>query len=67
MSSLLSSMDSDVLRSFSTYATIVVLKMMFMSQLTSFFRLTKGVVFPAEGSILVVKHFDVRWFVVTDV
>ncbi|XP_040004811.1 microsomal glutathione S-transferase 1-like [Xiphias gladius] len=36
-------MDSQVLQSFSTYATIVILKMMLMSPLTSYFRLTRKV------------------------
>ncbi|XP_071358141.1 microsomal glutathione S-transferase 1-like [Trachinotus anak] len=36
-------MDSQVFQSFSTYATIVILKMMLMSPLTSYFRLTRKV------------------------
>nr|XP_019955350.1 PREDICTED: microsomal glutathione S-transferase 1 [Paralichthys olivaceus] len=41
--SLSSVMDSPVLRSYFTYATIVILKMMLMSPLTSYFRLTRKV------------------------
>ncbi|XP_022625731.1 microsomal glutathione S-transferase 1-like, partial [Seriola dumerili] len=43
ISPLKSMMDSQVLQSFATYATIVVLKMMLMSPLTSYFRLTRKV------------------------
>ncbi|XP_019955350.2 microsomal glutathione S-transferase 1 isoform X2 [Paralichthys olivaceus] len=43
MLSLSSVMDSPVLRSYFTYATIVILKMMLMSPLTSYFRLTRKV------------------------
>ncbi|XP_069376215.1 microsomal glutathione S-transferase 1 isoform X1 [Paralichthys olivaceus] len=45
MLSLSSVMDSPVLRSYFTYATIVILKMMLMSPLTSYFRLTRKVRF----------------------
>ncbi|XP_034434724.1 microsomal glutathione S-transferase 1-like [Hippoglossus hippoglossus] len=43
MSSLSSVMDSQVLQSYFTYATIVILKMMLMSPLTAYFRLTRKV------------------------
>uniref|UniRef100_A0A8C1NTH4 Microsomal glutathione S-transferase 1 n=1 Tax=Cyprinus carpio TaxID=7962 RepID=A0A8C1NTH4_CYPCA len=36
-------MNNDVFLAFSTYATIVVLKMMFMSPLTGYFRITRKV------------------------
>lgn len=35
--------DSEVFQAFSTYATIVILKMMFMSFLTAYFRITRKV------------------------
>lgn len=35
--------DSEVFLVFSTYATIVILKMMFMSILTAYFRITRKV------------------------
>lgn len=35
--------DSEVFLAFSTYATIVILKMMLMSIMTSYYRLTKQV------------------------
>jgi len=37
--------DSEVFLAFSTYATIVILKMMLMSLVTSYYRLTKQVHF----------------------
>lgn len=45
MSPLSSVMESQVLQAFSTYAIIVILKMMLMSPLTSYFRLTRKVFF----------------------
>lgn len=36
-------MNSDVFLAFSTYAAIVILKMMFMSPLTGYFRITRKV------------------------
>lgn len=35
--------NSDVFLAFSTYATIVILKMMFMAPLTGYFRITRKV------------------------
>lgn len=43
MAEVVHMIDSEVFLAFSTYATIVVLKMMLMSFMTSYFRLTKQV------------------------
>lgn len=36
-------MEDEVFMAFTTYATIVILKMMLMSPLTSYYRITRGV------------------------
>lgn len=36
-------MANEVFRAFTTYAVIVILKMMLMAPLTSYYRVTKGV------------------------
>ena len=46
MAELTHMIDSEVFLTFSTYATIVTLKMMLLSLLTSYFRLTKKVPLP---------------------
>ncbi|XP_024000664.2 microsomal glutathione S-transferase 1 [Salvelinus sp. IW2-2015] len=43
MAELTHMIDSEVFLAFSTYATIVVLKMMLMSPMTGYFRLTRKV------------------------
>ncbi|XP_053271168.1 microsomal glutathione S-transferase 1 [Pleuronectes platessa] len=58
MSSLSSVMDSPVLRSYFTYATIVILKMMLMSPLTSYFRLTRKVFANLEDTKLASPALD---------
>ncbi|XP_023274546.1 microsomal glutathione S-transferase 1-like [Seriola lalandi dorsalis] len=58
ISPLKSMMDSQVLQSFATYATIVVLKMMLMSPLTSYFRLTRKVFANLEDTKLVSSAED---------
>ncbi|XP_062299963.1 microsomal glutathione S-transferase 1.1 [Scomber scombrus] len=58
MSSLSSTMDSQVFQAFSTYATIVILKMMLMSPLTSYFRLTRKVFANLEDTKLVSSKED---------
>ncbi|KAK7129927.1 hypothetical protein R3I93_019541 [Phoxinus phoxinus] len=45
--------DSEVFLAFSTYATIVILKMMLMSLMTSYYRLTKQVFANIEDTTLV--------------
>lgn len=54
-------MDSQVLQSFSTYATIVILKMMLMSPLTSYFRLTRKVLFSPHSVESSVIHKDKQY------
>lgn len=39
-------MDDDVFMVFTTYATIVLLKMLFMGPLTAYYRITRGVCSP---------------------
>ncbi|XP_053719261.1 microsomal glutathione S-transferase 1.1 [Synchiropus splendidus] len=51
-------MDSEILRAFTTYAIIVILKMMLMSPLTSYFRLTRKVFANLEDSKLVSPILD---------
>ncbi|XP_060924241.1 microsomal glutathione S-transferase 1-like [Limanda limanda] len=58
MSSLSSVMDSQVLRSYFTYATIVILKMMLMSPLTSYFRMTRKVFANLEDTKLASSAID---------
>uniref|UniRef100_A0A672YXK9 Microsomal glutathione S-transferase 1 n=2 Tax=Sphaeramia orbicularis TaxID=375764 RepID=A0A672YXK9_9TELE len=58
MSSLNNIMDSQVLQAFFTYATVVVLKMMLMSPLTSYFRLTRKVFANLEDTKLASPTVD---------
>ncbi|KAM9334842.1 microsomal glutathione S-transferase 1-like [Symphorus nematophorus] len=51
-------MDSPVLQAFSTYTTIVILKMMLMSPLTTYFRLTRKVFANLEDTTLVSSTQD---------
>ncbi|XP_077090738.1 microsomal glutathione S-transferase 1.1 [Siphateles boraxobius] len=50
--------DSEVFLAFSTYATIVILKMMLMSLVTSYYRLTKQVFANIEDTTLVKSTED---------
>uniref|UniRef100_A0A8D3BC97 Microsomal glutathione S-transferase 1.1 n=1 Tax=Scophthalmus maximus TaxID=52904 RepID=A0A8D3BC97_SCOMX len=58
MSPLSSVMESQVLQAFSTYAIIVILKMMLMSPLTSYFRLTRKVFANLEDTKFVSSEAD---------
>ncbi|KAF7651597.1 hypothetical protein LDENG_00108480 [Lucifuga dentata] len=51
-------MESEIFKAFSTYATIVILKMMLMSPLTSYFRLTRKVFANLEDTKLVFPRED---------
>ncbi|XP_067283493.1 microsomal glutathione S-transferase 1.1 [Pseudorasbora parva] len=53
MAEVVHMIDSEVFLAFSTYATIVILKMMLMSLVTSYFRLTKQVFANIEDTVLV--------------
>ncbi|XP_051544049.1 microsomal glutathione S-transferase 1.1 [Myxocyprinus asiaticus] len=53
MAEILHMIDSEVFLAFSTYATIVILKMMLMSPITSYYRLTKKVFSNLEDTSLV--------------
>lgn len=56
--------DSEVFLAFSTYATIVILKMMFMSPLTGYYRFTRKV---TEDTLLrCIRLFESRvWSILT--
>ncbi|KAM8973324.1 microsomal glutathione S-transferase 1 [Pelodytes ibericus] len=56
--------DNEVFRAFATYATIVLLKMMLMSVMTAYFRLTRKVFANPEDAP--VKGGDAKKFVRTD-
>ncbi|XP_064175126.1 microsomal glutathione S-transferase 1-like isoform X2 [Anguilla rostrata] len=47
MAEVVNMIDSEVFLAFSTYATIVILKMMLMSLITAYFRFTRKVKFPS--------------------
>ncbi|XP_048012056.1 microsomal glutathione S-transferase 1.1 [Chanodichthys erythropterus] len=53
MAEVVHMIDTEVFLAFSTYATIVILKMMLMSLVTSYFRLTKQVFANIEDTTLV--------------
>lgn len=53
MAEVVHMIDSEVFLAFSTYATIVILKMMLMSLVTSYYRLTKQVFANIEDTTLV--------------
>ncbi|XP_039524129.1 microsomal glutathione S-transferase 1.1 [Pimephales promelas] len=53
MAEVVHMIDSEVFLAFSTYATIVILKMMLMSLVTSYYRLTKQVFANMEDTTLV--------------
>lgn len=58
--------DSEVFLAFSTYATIVTLKMMIMSPLTSYFRLTRKAYANMEDTILDLSNEDKKKMVKVD-
>ncbi|CAH2278594.1 microsomal glutathione S-transferase 1 [Pelobates cultripes] len=58
--------DSDVVRAYGTYVTIVLLKMMVMSVITAFFRLTRKVFANPEDAMSSSKGGDPKKFVRTD-
>lgn len=56
-------MEDEVFKAFSTYAAIVILKMMLMGPMTGYFRFTRGVGGvepPAHATHDTVKLFDIR-------
>lgn len=66
MANLSSLMDSEVLRAYATYATIVLLKMMLMSVATAYFRITKKVFANPEDARAAAKGGDARKLLKTD-
>nr|XP_055047121.1 microsomal glutathione S-transferase 1-like [Misgurnus anguillicaudatus] len=66
MADVVHMIDTEVFLAFSTYATIVILKMMLMSPITSYFRLTKKVFANLEDTGLVKIKEDRKKFVRVD-
>ncbi|XP_055047121.2 microsomal glutathione S-transferase 1.1 [Paramisgurnus dabryanus] len=66
MADVVHMIDTEVFLAFSTYATIVILKMMLMSPITSYFRLTKKVFANLEDTGLVKITEDRKKFVRVD-
>ncbi|XP_016093700.1 microsomal glutathione S-transferase 1-like [Sinocyclocheilus grahami] len=66
MAEVVHMIDSEVFLAFSTYATIAVLKMMLMSLMTSYFRLTKQVFSNLEDTALVKTTEDRKKLVRVD-
>ncbi|KAM4611184.1 microsomal glutathione S-transferase 1 [Discoglossus pictus] len=58
--------DSEVFRAFATYATIVLVKMMLMSVMTAYFRITRKVFANREDAAVHAKGGDVKRFLKTD-
>ncbi|XP_071390898.1 microsomal glutathione S-transferase 1-like [Centroberyx affinis] len=58
MAALTHMIDSEVFLAFSTYATIVILKMMLMAPMTSYFRLTRKVFANLEDTKLISSTED---------
>ncbi|XP_053575117.1 microsomal glutathione S-transferase 1 [Bombina bombina] len=58
--------ESDVFRAYATYATIVLLKMMLMSLVTAYYRLTRKVFANREDAAVHSKGGDVKKFLRTD-
>ncbi|XP_077123390.1 microsomal glutathione S-transferase 1 [Ranitomeya variabilis] len=58
--------DNDVFRAFATYATIVLLKMMLLSLVTAFYRLTRKVFANPEDAAAHSKGGDIKIFLRTD-
>ncbi|KAJ8398864.1 hypothetical protein AAFF_G00417720 [Aldrovandia affinis] len=66
MAEVVHMIDSEVFLAFSTYATIVILKMMLMSLMTSYFRMTRKVFANLEDTGLVRSDEDKRKMVRID-
>ncbi|CAM4564556.1 hypothetical protein PO909_028914 [Leuciscus waleckii] len=66
MAEVVHMIDSEVFLAFSTYATIVILKMMLMSIMTSYYRLTKQVFANIEDTTLVKTTEDRKKLVRSD-
>ncbi|KAG5267260.1 hypothetical protein AALO_G00219770 [Alosa alosa] len=66
MSEVVHMIDSEVFLAFSTYATIVTLKMMLMSPLTSYFRLTRKAFANMEDTTLDLSKEDKKKMVKVD-
>ncbi|XP_036374170.1 microsomal glutathione S-transferase 1-like [Megalops cyprinoides] len=66
MAEVVHMIDSEVFLAFSTYATIVILKMMLMSFMTSYFRLTRKVFANLEDTALVRGEEDKKKLVRVD-
>ncbi|XP_062374091.1 microsomal glutathione S-transferase 1-like [Sardina pilchardus] len=66
MSEVVHMIDSEVFLAFSTYATIVTLKMMIMSPLTSYFRLTRKAYANMEDTALDLSNEDKKKMVKVD-
>ncbi|XP_018417895.1 PREDICTED: microsomal glutathione S-transferase 1 [Nanorana parkeri] len=58
--------DSEVFRAYATYVAVVLLKMMLMSILTSFFRITRKVYANPEDAASISKGGDLKKYVRTD-
>ncbi|XP_053318066.1 microsomal glutathione S-transferase 1 [Spea bombifrons] len=58
--------QSEVFRAFATYATIVLLKMMLMSVITAFFRITRKVFANPEDAAVHGKGADAKKYLRTD-
>ncbi|XP_030625000.1 microsomal glutathione S-transferase 1 [Chanos chanos] len=66
MAEVVHMIDNEVFLAFSTYATIVILKMMLMSPMTSYLRLTKKVFANLEDTTLVTSTEDKKKMVRVD-
>ncbi|KAI1887940.1 hypothetical protein AGOR_G00179920 [Albula goreensis] len=66
MAEVVHMIDSEVFLAFSTYATFVILKMMLMSFMTSYFRLTRKVFANLEDTALVKSEEDKKKLVRID-
>ncbi|KAG9467841.1 microsomal glutathione S-transferase 1 [Eleutherodactylus coqui] len=58
--------DNEVFRAYATYATIVLVKMMLMSLVTAFYRVTRKVFANPEDATMVSKGGDLKKYVRTD-
>ncbi|XP_072255971.1 microsomal glutathione S-transferase 1 [Pyxicephalus adspersus] len=66
MSAIKQLADNEVFRAFATYVAVVLLKMMLMSLITSYYRLTRNVFANLEDAIGHVKGGDAKKYVRTD-
>ncbi|NWU64250.1 MGST1 transferase, partial [Pterocles burchelli] len=66
MAKLTQLIDNDVFRAYATYTTIVLLKMMLMSPLTSYFRVTRKAVANPEDAVSFGKGESAKKYVRTD-